>query len=143
MITALERGIKKSPSDHRLYSAAASLYHEMGDWGKARDYYEMSLSIKYEQPETLNNLAWLLVTCKDESFREKRRGLRLAKDAAALKMEAHIYDTLAEAYLLNEKYDEAVRASETALELAAGEKAYFEEQLKKMKKYLSISSLNI
>ncbi len=139
VISALERGIEKSPSDHRLYSAAASLYHEMEDWGKARDYYEMSLSIKYEQPETLNNLAWLLVTCKDENFRERRRGLRLAEDAAELKMAAHIYDTLAEAYLLNEKYDEAVMASKTALELAIGDSAYFEEQVKKMKKYLSIS----
>ncbi|MEN8223523.1 MAG: M48 family metalloprotease [Acidobacteriota bacterium] len=139
IIRALERGMEKSPMDHRLYSAAASLYHEREEWEKARDYYEKSLSIKYEQPQTLNNLAWLLVTCKDESLREKRRGLRLAKDAAALKTEAHIYDTLAEAFLLNEKYDEAVRASETALRLAEGERAYFEEQLKKMKKQLSIS----
>jgi len=139
ILRALEKGIVKSPSDHRLYTAAAALYHENKEWKTARDYYERSLSIKYEQPETLNNLAWLLVTCEDENIRERKRGLRLAKDAAALKMEAHIYDTLAEAYLLNEKYNEAVRASETALELVVGDRSYFEEQLKKMKKYLSIS----
>lgn len=139
VIRALERGIEKSPSDHRLYSAAAALYHEMEKWGKAKIYYEKSLSIKYEQPETLNNLAWLLITCEDESLRERRRGLRFAKDAAALKTEAHIYDTLAEAFLINEKYEEAVRASKAALRISVGNQSYFREQLEKMRKYLSIS----
>ncbi len=143
VIKALKKGIEKSPMDHRLYSALASLYHETKNWESARDYYEKSLSIKYEQPETLNNLAWLLVTCEDETFRERKRGLRLAKAAAALKKEPHIFDTLAEAYLLNEKYEEAVRASETALALETGDKAYLEEQLKKMKKYLSVSGSTI
>ena len=139
VILALERGIESAPDDHRLYSAAAALYHEKGNWEKAKNYYEKSLTLKYEQPETLNNLAWLLITCEDESFRERRRGLRLAKDAAAFKAEAHIYDTLAEAFLINEKYEEAVEASETALKLSGGDTEYFEDQLKKMRKYLSIS----
>jgi len=139
VLRVLEQEIGKSPRDHRLWSAAAALYHEKKKWKTAREYYERSLSIKYEQPETLNNLAWLLVTCEDERFREKRRGLRLARDAAALKTEAHIYDTLAEAFLLNEKYREAVWAAEKALHLAVDNVSYFTSQLDKMKKFLTIS----
>jgi len=139
VIRALERGIEKTSDDHRLYSAAAALYHEMKNWEKAKNYYEKSLTIKYDQPETLNNLAWLLITCEDESFRERRRGLRMAKEAAAMKAEAHIYDTLAEAFLINEKYEEAVEASKAALKLSGGDIEYFKDQLMKMQKYLSIS----
>ncbi len=139
VLGVLERGMERSPSDYRLYSAAAAIYHEMEKWDEAKNYYEKSLAIKYDQPETLNNLAWLLVTCEDELFRERRRGLRLARDAASLKTEAHIYDTLAEAFLINEKYEEAVEASETALKLSGGDTKYFEDQLMKMRKYLGIS----
>lgn len=139
VIRALERGIESTPDDHRLYSVAAALYHEMKNWEKAKNYYERSLTIKYDQPETLNNLAWLLITCEDESFRERRRGLRLAMDAAAMKTEAHIFDTLAEAFLINEKYEEAVEASKAALRLSGGDEEYFKDQLKKMLKYLGIS----
>ncbi len=139
MIRVLKKSIEKSPLDHRLYSAIATLNHEMGKWSEAKYYYDRSLSIKYEQPEVLNNLAWLLITCKDESQREKKRGLKLAKDAVILKAKAHILDTLAEAYLLNEKYEEAVKASKAAFDMANGDISYFEKQLKKMVKYLKIS----
>jgi len=139
IIQALKKKIEKSPFDHRLYSVIAALNHEMGKWGQARDYYDKSLSINYKQPEILNNLAWLLITCEDESLREKRRGLKLAKDAVVLKAKANILDTLAEAYLINEKYEEAVKASKAAFAMAKGDTSYFRKQLKKMIKYLKIS----
>ncbi len=141
LIQAIEREIRKSPSDFRLYAAAAAIYHEKGDMEKAKNYYEISLSIKYEQPETLNNLAWLLVKSKDGSLRERKRSLRLAIDAVSLKSAAHIYDTLAEAFLINKKYKEAVQAAVKALDLADGDKSYFIGQLKKMKKNLGISGV--
>ncbi len=139
VISAIEKKIGESPSDYRLYALAASIYHEMESWVRAIDYYERSLSLNYNQPETLNNLAWLLLTCEDESFRDFKRGLKLAKSAALLRKESHIYDTLAEALLLNGKYEDAVKASAIALEMASANLDYYKNQLKRMKKYLKLS----
>ncbi|MEN8152955.1 MAG: M48 family metalloprotease [Acidobacteriota bacterium] len=143
VLNTIEKRIDKTPYDYRLYSVAASIHHELRNWGKARSYYKRSLAIKKDQPETLNNLAWLLVTCEDKSFRDPESGLKFALNAAKLKKEAHIFDTLAEAYLANNMYEKAVKASRIALQVASGKLSYFEGQLKKMERLFIISKKSI
>lgn len=143
ILKAVEKRIDKTPYDFRLYTTAASIYHELKNWGKAKSYYERSLSLKRNQPDALNNLAWLLVTCEDKSFRDPKSGLKFASYAAKLKKEAHIFDTLAEAYLANEMFEKAVKASQIALKFASRDVDYFRMQLKKMEKSYIISKKSI
>jgi predicted Zn-dependent protease len=93
----------------------------------------MSLSLKPDNPHVLNNLAWLYVTCEDETIRNPHRALVLAQKAAALEEESHILDTLAESYFSNGMIEEAVAAGKRALALAEENKAYYLEQLQKFK----------
>ena len=71
-----------------------------------------------EEPHTLNNLAWLLTEKHNNDKKRLRESLELAQKASTLKQEAFIWDTLAEAYLINGKYEAAADAARQALKLA-------------------------
>lgn len=143
IIKALEKKIDSSPADPRLYATLASLYYEQSKWKLAESNYEKSLYLNENQPEILNNLAWLLITCKDESVRSPKKGLRLALQAIRLKEAAHIFDTLSEAYLANERYEDAYKAAYNALRTAVDNIDYYKKQLDKMRGELKRSKRTI
>lgn len=129
----VEKLIEKNPDDARYYSYLAMLYHEQNQWGPARDAYEKSLRLNPGQAEALNNLAWLYLKCPDRDLLDPKRALKLAGQAYQLKREAFILDTLAEAYLANGHYQEALAAARRALEIASTNLRYYRKQLEKMK----------
>ena len=71
-----------------------------------------------EEPHTLNNLAWLLTEKHNNDKKRLRESIKLAQKASTLKRAAFIWDTLAEAYLINGKYGAAADAARQALKLA-------------------------
>ena len=83
-----------------------------------------------------NNLAWILATSEDESFRDSRRAVLLAARAAALKPTSQILDTFAESLYRNGQPEEAIYIGEKALLLATGDRSYFKKQLNKFRKAL-------
>ncbi len=134
--TIIIREIKKNPNN-------SSLFRELGDYytislkrhSDAINSYEKGLLITPDDPEILNNLAWLLATCEDKAFRNPERALFLAKKAERLKKSAHIQDTLAEAYFVNGYFDKAFSTGKKALSLVRNEKnrLHFENQLIKFR----------
>lgn len=129
----IEHQLESTPDDHRLYSALGEIYYQLEEWKNAKKAYEYAVGLNYQQPETLNNLAWLLLTTEDESLRDPKRALKLAADAVEMREAAHTMDTLAEAYYQNRMYLEAVKTSKRALELATENSSYFKKQYEKMK----------
>ena len=127
----VEKLIKKNPDNARYYSYLAMLHYERKQWIPARDAYEKSLRLNPDQAETLNNLAWLYITCPDRTLQDPKRALILAEQAFHLKKEAFILDTLAEAYLANGRYREALAAARRALEIARDNFGYYRKQLAK------------
>ncbi len=127
----LMREIEKSPHDAALHAALGNLYFEVKNYAGAISAYDRSLSLNPENPETLNNLAWLLATCEDETYRNPDIALTLSQKAAALKPSAHILDTLAESYFVNGRLVEAVEAGKEALAIAADNRTYYEKQIKR------------
>jgi tetratricopeptide (TPR) repeat protein len=99
-----------------------------------KEAYEKSITLNPKNPEVLNNLAWLYVTCPDEDLRNPFRGLQLAEKAVQLSESAHIFDTLAESYFVNSMYQKAIVAETRALELVKGDRSYYKQQLQKFKK---------
>lgn len=130
----IEKKVQQSPQNAGLYTTLAGLYYELEKWEPAKKAYEITLALNYRQPGALNNLAWLLLKCPQEDLRDHKAALKLAVDAARLQEESHILDTLAEAYLANGMYKEALAASEKALKIAKEDRDYLEDQVKKMKK---------
>jgi Zn-dependent protease with chaperone function len=136
MIEALKREIEKDSDNPIFYSALGELYYQQEKWEKAKEAYDNSIQLNYQQPGVLNNLAWLLLKCPDEKLLDPKRALKLAEDAVDLNENSfHSLDTLAEAYFQNSRYKEAFYAARRAYLLATENRDYYEKQLKKMAKY--------
>ena len=85
---------------------------------EAELWYRRALEMNREEPHTLNNLAWLLTEKHNNDKKRLRESIELAQKASTLKQAAFIWDTLAEAYLINGKYEAAADAARQALKLA-------------------------
>ena len=128
------REIEKHPLNANLYKTLGDLYYESGNYAGVQRAYETSLKLKPNNPHVLNNLAWLYATSEDPQYRDPKRALTLAKAAAAIILEPHILDTLAEAYYINGMYSQALEAARHAQKLARDNRAYYEEQVEKFKR---------
>jgi tetratricopeptide (TPR) repeat protein len=141
--TVLTKEIEHNPDNPRLYTMLASLHYENHAYEKAIANYTKAIDLAPFNTEALNNLAWLFATCERQEYRNSKRALRLAKQAAALSPEPHVLDTLAESYFINGFYAEAIVAITEALAKNPKDRQYYESQLKKFeKKVRSDESLN-
>jgi Zn-dependent protease with chaperone function len=127
----LKQQILKDDGNVLLYRNLAMIYHQREKYKKAIETYEKIIGLDMNQAESLNNLAWLLVTAPDEQLRDRRRSLTLAKKAVSLDRSAVYLDTLAEAYYSNGLIAEAVKTIEEAIAVAKENKEYYESQLEK------------
>jgi spermidine synthase len=81
---------------------------------------EESLAIAPETTTTLNDLAWVLLTCPEERFRNGSRAIQLAEKADQLsnRNNALYARTLAAAYAATGRFSEAIAVAERGVELA-------------------------
>ena len=128
---ALKQQILKDERNVLLYRNLAMIYHQREKYKKAIETYEKIIHLDMNQAESLNNLAWLLVTAPDEELRDRKRSLVLAKKAVSLERSAVFLDTLAEAYYVNGLVDEAVATIREAIDLAKRDRDYYKGQLDK------------
>jgi Zn-dependent protease with chaperone function len=138
----IEQEIRNNPDNPDLYKMMGDLFYEHMEYSKAVAFYEKSLSLDPDNPETLNNLAWVLVTCDDKMLFDPARSIRLAQRAAVLEKSSHILDTLAESYYAAGMYAEAVKTGREALKLVKTNKAYYKKQLEKFKQALLDTDLS-
>jgi Zn-dependent protease with chaperone function len=126
--------LEKRPDNPNLYKRLGDIHYRTENYIGVKEAYEKSIDLNPKNPEVLNNLAWLYVTCPDENLCNPFRGLKLAEKAIQLSEAAHIFDTLAESYFVNSMYQKAIVAGTRALELVKGDQSYYEKQLEKFKK---------
>jgi tetratricopeptide (TPR) repeat protein len=126
----------KTAKDAMLYRLIG--YHYMGREmpKKAITAYEKALYLNPDLPDTLNNLAWLLVTMDDPSVQDPVRALALAQRAIQIKQAPHIWDTLAECLYRNGRFAEAVEAEEKALAMNPDDRTMYQNQLEKFRRAL-------
>ncbi|MEW6501373.1 MAG: M48 family metallopeptidase [Thermodesulfobacteriota bacterium] len=103
------------------------------DFAAARTAYEDALRLDAGNPETLNNLAWLLLAAEDRRLLDPPRALALARAAAGLSNSPHVLDTLATAYWANGDRARAIAVGEQALKQEPINRAYYEEQLRRFR----------
>jgi Flp pilus assembly protein TadD len=92
---------------------------KLGTYNEALNDYTKALELKPNDAAIHNNIAYLYISAKDESFRDKSKALEYAKKAAELSRgkNAEILDTLARAYFMNGMVKEAVDSKNKALKL--------------------------
>jgi Zn-dependent protease with chaperone function len=131
----LEQQAAKQPDNPTYHFTLGNIYYEEGNLKKAEAQFKRALDLNPEDPEILNNLAWLYATADVEELRKPAEALRLSQKAARISPKPHILDTLGESYFVNGRYEEAVRALEAAVSAGTDNPAYYAEQLKKFKQY--------
>ena len=131
----LEQQAAQQPDNPLYHFTLGNIYYEEGNLTKAEVQFKKALAINPEDPEVLNNLAWLYATADVKELRKPAEALKLSQKAARISPRPHILDTLGESYFINGRYEEAVRALEAAVSAGPDNPAYYAEQLKKFKQY--------
>lgn len=127
----INRKIMEDGDNPLWYMLLGDLQQGRGLYREAVAAYEKNLQLTPDDPNVLNNLAWLLVTVDDEQIRNPARALMLARRAAELKPLGHILDTLATAYWANGFKENALRVERQALIRDPANKEYYREQIVK------------
>jgi Zn-dependent protease with chaperone function len=130
----LQKKIAQAPDDPQLYSLLGDLQYSRKAYRETAQAYERAIALAPEDVQVLNNLAWLYATCEDESIRNPRRAVELARRAAALDPAPHVLDTLAESYFANGELANAVHFARRAVEQATDKQAYYQSQLERFQK---------
>jgi tetratricopeptide (TPR) repeat protein len=128
---AVQKMIRNDPRNVDLLIQRAMIYHEIDRVEEARATYETVLKLDPDRAVALNNLAWILVTDPDEASRDPERAIKLAEKAVAIEKSAGFLDTLAEAYFIAGKQEEAIETIQEAIDLAKDNRDYYLEQLKR------------
>jgi tetratricopeptide (TPR) repeat protein len=117
-ISHFEAALKIAP-DAEIHNSLGSGLRRKGRFGEAIAHYEAALKISPQSTSALNNLAWLLATCPDASFRNGSRAVELAKkaDSVAARSSPVYLRTLAAAYAETGQFAEAIANARSALEL--------------------------
>lgn len=127
----IARKIETDPNNPLWLQLQGDMLAVQKRYSEAVAAYEKSLSFQADNPEVLNNLAWLLLTAEKKGWRDPVRALELARKAAAISSRSHILDTLAEALWQNGEQAQAVLAERRALEGARENREYYQVQLEK------------
>jgi predicted Zn-dependent protease len=110
------------------------IYQEQKKYGQAEEAYKKVLRLDPRNALVLNNLAWMYATSSDPGFFKPEEALALSQVAAALKPDPVIWDTLAEAYLVNDRPDLSLRITEEILKGDPENREYFEGQRERFRK---------
>jgi protein O-mannosyl-transferase len=133
----LQMGLLFTP-DFDTCMAAASLEYRTGHPQQAVAYFRQALAFKTD-PGALNNLAWILATCPDDSVRNGSEAVRDAEQACNLTgfKQTGMIGTLAAAYAEAGRFPEAITTAETAIKLAtdAGDSQFATENQQLLQLY--------
>jgi len=108
------------PDDADCHTVLAAALDEKGETAEAIRHYEKALQISPQSIPALTNLAWLLATSPNESLRNGRRAVEIAKQADQLSGGTNmvVLRTLAAAYAENGQFTKAIESARTAVQLA-------------------------
>lgn len=123
--------IELDPGNPLWHQFHGDLLVSRKQYGEAIAAFEQSLQLSPDNPETLNNLAWLLLTVDQKTLLDPALALELAQKAVKIQARSHILDTLAEAYWRNGMTEMAIVTAKKALAATASNRGYYQEQLKK------------
>jgi len=136
----VERKLELDTENPALHFILGNIYYEKRLYFKAEQEYIRTLALQPNEPEVLNNLAWLYATAEDETARNPGKALELSLVAARIDSSPHILDTLAESYFVNGYYLEAVETIKKAIRKKPENMIYYKEQMQKFMKSLRMQN---
>jgi Zn-dependent protease with chaperone function len=133
-VKGLTTMVMEEPRNSFLHLALGTLHYQRHNLKDAVGELEKALDLDPHNPEIMNNLAWILATSGEPPFFQPKRALALAEEAAHASTQAHILDTLAEAYHVNGRNGQALAAAEKALAAApSADRSYYRKQVERFR----------
>jgi tetratricopeptide (TPR) repeat protein len=118
-VALFEKVQRVDPANDEAVFGLSAAFIELDRLAEALPLLERLIKVAPENPMVKNNLAWVYVKSKDAAVRNPGKAVKLARAAVLdLPSDYSIWNTLAEAYLADGKYDRALRAAESALRLS-------------------------
>jgi tetratricopeptide (TPR) repeat protein len=116
----------------------AEIYFARGKFEETFLYWGKALEIEPNQPDVLNDMAWLEATHKNPKLRNPQEAVELATRACALTNNQNpaLLDTLAVSYAAAGSFQRAIETSEKALELAKS--SLPKQTVEKMREHLDL-----
>ncbi len=121
--------VKKEPNKALWFRLVGDMMAKKKMEMQALDAYGRALVLEPANPEIMNNLAWLYLTCEDHGLRDPMRALTLARSAAIIQPRGFVLDTLATAYWANGFVEEAVTTEKQAAFADPGDQSYYLGQI--------------
>jgi tetratricopeptide (TPR) repeat protein len=134
-ISSVEREIPLQPENPELQATYGGLLSEKGHYSEAESVLRAGITLAPDNASLLNNLAWLYATAPAPYYNPPE-ALALAKKAASFSSEPFVLDTLAEAYYVNGRYEDALSAIDMALSQNPQDGKHYLEQREKFEKAL-------
>ena len=105
------------PGHAVAYLGLATLFQRDADTERAVYYYRHALKSNPDLIGAANNLAWMLATSSDPTWRNGQEAVKLAEHAVKLTGKDHpsVLDTLAAAYAEARRFDDAIATIHRAL----------------------------
>ena len=126
----LQQKVHREPEKAIWHRLLGDLKQELGQSVQSLAAYENALILQPDNPEILNNLAWLLITSDDPIVSNPKRALSLALHASSLDPRAgYILDTLASAYWANNMLKEALAYEEKAIRYDPANHVFYRRQM--------------
>jgi Flp pilus assembly protein TadD len=115
------RAMLVGPASAETRYNLACLFIAQGNTAKAIVYHRSAVALKPDFTDALTGLAWILATDGDDSLRNGTEAVRLASKACELtdQKDAAALGALSAAYAEVGRMDDAIRAAQTAAELAS------------------------
>ncbi|MEE9370384.1 MAG: tetratricopeptide repeat protein, partial [Sedimentisphaerales bacterium] len=119
-IRHFEETVRINPKYYKGQNNLALAYYLKGKMAQAIASWHKAIEVKPDFIDAINNLAWIRATHHDSDVRDSDEAVRLAKRTCELTEynRPDLLDTLAAAYAVAGKFDEAVAIAERAFELA-------------------------
>ena len=128
-----KEGLKGFPGEERFMMGLATTYQSWGRTSEAAAVFDKMLELYPDDARVLNRVGWMYATSKDLHLKNPGKALECALKAVALTKEANAayLDTLAVAYYVNDRFDEAIATARKAISLGPADKPYYHAQLKR------------
>jgi tetratricopeptide (TPR) repeat protein len=119
-VSLFRHALEATQNNHIAHAYLGAALLERGQTGEAILHYKEALRLRPTFLTVANNLAWLLATSHDATYRDPRTAVEIAELAARLseRRDPSVLDTLAAAYASSGRFGDAIRSSRRALEVA-------------------------